>query len=180
MKNRRANSKIKRQFQNQVIFNVVVASFCLLNLVLIWVFAAIDTLQDVSALKTMIVTALAIGETGGLFVIYHYMKRETHRIAGPVYKLEQALDHVGSGNLSTTIQFRKDDYFRDTGDLFNSSISKLRTRIGHIRHVALSLEKELISHGATHGDASLYLKQLVSALDSLQLGEDSAHHDTKS
>lgn len=169
MKNRRTNRKIKREFQNQVIFNVVVASFCLLNLVLIWLFAAIDTLQDLSSFKTWVVLALATGEIGGLFIVYRFIMRETHRMAGPVYKLEQGLEDLAAGNLTASIELRGNDYFRETSDIFNHCARELRSKFDQISHSVGALKSELERDGIVSENLAVHLQQLVTAIDDLQL-----------
>lgn len=42
-----------------------------------------------------------------------------HRIAGPVYRLDQSLKEVTKGNFGLRIQFRKKDFFQHVADTFN-------------------------------------------------------------
>jgi signal transduction histidine kinase len=48
----------------------------------------------------------------------------THRIAGPVYKIEQKLDHVIQGEDSTPIRLRQGDELQELADKINVLITR--------------------------------------------------------
>lgn len=48
-----------------------------------------------------------------------------HRIAGPIFKLDQSLKEVAKGNYGLRIQFRKKDFFQDMADSFNDMTQSL-------------------------------------------------------
>lgn len=57
----------------------------------------------------------------------------SHRIAGPIYKLESSLGRLGSGDLSFDIHFRKRDELKDVAEIFNSASKSLNSLIGDVK-----------------------------------------------
>lgn len=51
-----------------------------------------------------------------------------HRIAGPIYKLEQSMKEVTKGNYGLRIQFRKKDFFQDVADTFSEMNQSIEQR----------------------------------------------------
>lgn len=51
-----------------------------------------------------------------------------HRIAGPIYKLEQSLKEVKNGNFSVRIQFRRKDFFQSVASTFNEMNQELEQK----------------------------------------------------
>ncbi len=52
----------------------------------------------------------------------------SHRIAGPLPKIYQALKNIGDGNYDVKLTLRKRDELRDLADHINEMASKLRQR----------------------------------------------------
>ena len=52
----------------------------------------------------------------------------SHRIAGPLPKIYQALRNIGEGNFDVKLTLRKYDELRDLGDNINEMAKKLRER----------------------------------------------------
>lgn len=51
-----------------------------------------------------------------------------HRIAGPIYKLEQCLHEVKNGNYSLRVQFRRKDFFQEIANVFNDMNQNLEQK----------------------------------------------------
>lgn len=51
-----------------------------------------------------------------------------HRIAGPIYRLEQSIKEVTKGNYGLRIKFRKKDFFQEVDDSFNEMNAALEKR----------------------------------------------------
>lgn len=51
-----------------------------------------------------------------------------HRIAGPIYRLDQSLKEVTKGNYGLRVHFRKKDFFQHVADTFNEMNEKLEQR----------------------------------------------------
>lgn len=160
MSNRRRVLKIKNQFQDQMILELMIVIFVFINALVIVSFFALDTIQDISRLKFTLAVALTLGEMGGLVILYYYTLRQSHRIAGPVYLLEKRLREIGSGNLSGKLHLRKGDYFQDTGALFNESIDHLRGRMLDLRQSAQALKEKSERGEADSADWAQFLQQL--------------------
>jgi methyl-accepting chemotaxis protein len=60
---------------------------------------------------------------GGIFL--------THKIAGPMWKIMKIMKEIEqTRNLSTRINFRRDDEFKDVADSFNSMMDKIEEKYG--------------------------------------------------
>jgi methyl-accepting chemotaxis protein len=54
----------------------------------------------------------------------------SHRIAGPVYRLEQELDKISKGDFSLRIRFRKKDELASIARGINKVLDKVQGRSG--------------------------------------------------
>ncbi len=52
-----------------------------------------------------------------------------HLVAGPIYRIENSLKAMQSGDLTLRIRFRKKDEFQDVGSVFNDTLESLQERI---------------------------------------------------
>ncbi|MBI4395328.1 MAG: hypothetical protein HY583_03915 [Candidatus Omnitrophica bacterium] len=57
----------------------------------------------------------------GFFGVYFL-----HRIAGPVYRFGQVLRRMGTGEIPSTVQLRRRDFFKETAEELNKVIQLLR------------------------------------------------------
>ncbi len=67
----------------------------------------------------------------------------SHRIAGPVYRLEKTLEEVATGNLSQRITLRKNDDLKELATSTNKMIRVLSGRIEGLRDDAAVAEGKL-------------------------------------
>ncbi len=67
---------------------------------------------------------IAIIAMGTLTIIFTLLI--SHRIAGPLYRLEKDIDAVKNGNLNIEIRVRKDDEFQDLAKSLNQMIKSIR------------------------------------------------------
>lgn len=58
-----------------------------------------------------------------IYVIYL-----SHRTAGPLHKLKQAMDQVGEGDFSSKLKFRKHDEIHDVAESFNRMVENLKNK----------------------------------------------------
>lgn len=90
-------------------------------------------LLTLKGLKENIVYAVIF--TGGIVVILLTLATllitiiGSHKIAGPIYRLERSLESIGSGNLSQKVKFRKHDAVHVLADYLNNASDNLNTRI---------------------------------------------------
>jgi signal transduction histidine kinase len=55
----------------------------------------------------------------------------SHRIAGPIYRLEKDLQDIAKGNFSMRIKFRKKDELKSIAEGINRILDEIEKRIGH-------------------------------------------------
>ncbi len=67
---------------------------------------------------------IAIIAMGTLTIIFTLII--SHRIAGPLYRLEKDINEVKNGNLNIEIRVRKDDEFQDLAKSLNQMIKSIR------------------------------------------------------
>ena len=161
MTDQRKQLRVKGKFQDRVILDVILVIFVLVNLLIVFSVFAVESIQDLGRLKMTLAAGLAIGEFGGLAVVYYLGLRASHKIAGPVFALERRLDELASGNLAARLQFRQGDHFKETADKLNSTVDVLSERIASVRLRAESLQQEL--------GESESLAKLIAELDFFDL-----------
>ena len=69
----------------------------------------------------------------------------SHRIAGPVYRLERSLDEIARGNLALQIKLRRGDELQDLAEIINTMTENLRKTVVLSREESLSIQKDLQS-----------------------------------
>lgn len=95
-----------------------------------------QALLTVKGLKQNIVYAMMF--TGGVVIILASAATLTitligsHKIAGPIYRLERSLESIGSGNLSQKIKFRENDAIHELADNINKTTESLNERVSSI------------------------------------------------
>jgi hypothetical protein len=110
-----------------------------------------------------IVTFFAMALLGGFITL-----RETHRVIGPVGKMEKKFKEMAEGNLSYMVSFRKGDVLKGLDDSINihlNNLSDLLTTFEKVKHdvipMLLALEK---SEGDTAQNISM-IRNLLAELD---------------
>ncbi|MDP8230928.1 MAG: methyl-accepting chemotaxis protein [Candidatus Gorgyraea atricola] len=78
----------------------------------------------------------------------------SHKIAGPVYRIEKTLEEINNGNLALKIKFRRGDELWDLADLINTMIENFNKTIasskdaGKDTRASLEAMKKEISGGS--------------------------------
>lgn len=179
-KNKRRNFFIKKDFQGRLILGyfLFVTGGCLLFALILAVFSA-DTLtvayqnHDLQLGQTPMMLAkkmlaahwVFIVLVGSLIVLASLFI--THRLAGPVFRLEQALDNMNKGHLSDTIHLRKKDEGKELTAKINRFNQQLSQQIRTIDTHSKGIE-DLISQytarnqSADEPDASLHLLEAIA------------------
>ncbi len=75
--------------------------------------------------RTILLTGIILGILGIACVIAILSLIVTHRIAGPIYNIEQHVKSALNGEPVTNIQLRKGDEFHELADLINQVIEKI-------------------------------------------------------
>lgn len=67
----------------------------------------------------------------------------SHKIAGPVYRIEKSIYEIAKGNLSLKIKLRKGDELWDLADIINSMTENIRSSIDSNKDSASKVQKDL-------------------------------------
>jgi type IV pilus assembly protein PilA len=138
MENRRKKLCLPKQYVTRLVILPVTVFIISLNAVILIGFvreepffislATSGSAVLVGALELVLV-ALAVG----------FLVITTHRIAGPMRAMEQALQTLGQGNFDAHVSFRKHDFFHDVAQAFDETSAELRTRILRLQRVSAEL-----------------------------------------
>ncbi len=81
-----------------------------------------------AVLMISIIAGIAIWIVGmGVFIVF------SHRIAGPVFRLQRVLESIGKGDLTHRIKFRDKDILQDLADDLNGTVGILDERMIKLR-----------------------------------------------
>ena len=80
---------------------------------------------------------------GGIVVAFLTM-RYTHRVAGPIYRFEKALEEMKAGDFSSRIVLRDRDELKEIADSFNAVNRGLSARIEGMRAAAADVNSALL------------------------------------
>ena len=84
----------------------------------------------------------------------------SHKIAGPIFRLENELQRIGRGDLTTTVSLRNNDQMLAFAQRVNVMTADLNRRVTGIRHQA-----ENISKAASQPDSLEEVRRQVNKLD---------------
>lgn len=154
--NRRKNYFIKQKFQRDFILKfcaLVVAGSCLSGLIIfrmsgstlttafrhsrLTIMSTADFILPAVLLSSAVVIVLvglaAIGVT--LFA--------SHRIAGPLYRMEKDIQEVARGNLNVRFNLRSTDELKAMASSLDDMVAALRTNVTELNKTVAALEKRL-------------------------------------
>ncbi len=66
----------------------------------------------------------------------------THKIAGPLYRLRRSCQDIGSGNLTTRLEFRKRDEAHDVARDFNQMAASLDATVSTLKRIVGSMPSD--------------------------------------
>ncbi len=93
----------------------------------------------------------------------------THRLAGPLYRLEKSAKDLAQGNLALRIRLRRRDELQELAGLLNEAVVRIDDAMGEIRDreaTAQAALRRLADHLKTHASSNPELaKQLNAALE---------------
>lgn len=127
MAEKRTLLRIKNDFQQRLILQTLAALFISINVIVIYLF--LGPLKSGLVRTDIIGPVIAILEVVAFVVVYRLSLIASHRIAGPVYVLEQGLKRMAEGDLTVELKLRKGDNFHEAVDIFNLAIGDLRERV---------------------------------------------------
>lgn len=82
---------------------------------------------------------IGVTAVAGFIVMIAY----SHKIAGPLYRFEQSIDEMASGDLTSRFNLRANDQLEELAGRINSLSLKLDTAVSGIKEEAGELEKAL-------------------------------------
>ena len=141
MSERRHLLTINQTFQVRFLLELVILVFIFINVLLALVLF-LDHPQTVGDLSVSLALVLGIAEFAALGFLYWYLLRSSHRIAGPIYALQNRFRELRHGDLTATLKFRKNDHFHDTSESFNECVGEMRSRVIALRRLTESLQQQ--------------------------------------
>ena len=67
----------------------------------------------------------------------------SHRIFGPLYRLEKDITEIGKGDLTVEVHLRQKDEFKDLGEMVNGMVKNMRNPISSSQAKIKELEEEI-------------------------------------
>jgi methyl-accepting chemotaxis protein len=114
---------------------------------------------------------LAIFGVAGIFL--------SHRVAGPLYRVERVAEEISKGNLDIKVQFRKSDELRTMADSLNKMISGIRgivnedkKIIGNLSAVSDKLSTDVKKQKGLKRDVVSTIKRLNAIIYKLKMTTD--------
>jgi len=178
--NRRRNYYIKEKFQRNFILK-----FCLLVLIGSAISGAIIYLMSKSTVTTsfenlrlvirstadyilpavLLSSVIVIIITGiaAMFITLF----TSHKIAGPLYRIEKDIEGVASGNLRQEFNLRQGDEVRPIAESLNSMAGFLRDEVSALKRTIAELESVSASSGAPQ-DVREKIKELKARIEKLK------------
>ncbi len=89
-------------------------------------------------LQTYWIYIVLIGIVIGLFSILI-----SHRVAGPIYRIERSIEEITRGNLSFKIRLREKDEMKELAERINEMVGGLSERIGELKGHADNIDRNL-------------------------------------
>lgn len=88
---------------------------------------------DVASLFQIVLVPILVANLLILCIIIPYSLIYSHKIAGPIYRLEQSLDFLLKGEMDFIIVLRRKDEFKYLANKMNALIDYMRRNIGEVR-----------------------------------------------
>ena len=78
--------------------------------------------------KKELILFLVAWQIGFAIFVFIISIFQSHKIAGPIYKLRKLLDEIKNGSIPQNIRFRNGDHFFDLADDVNEALEALRSK----------------------------------------------------
>jgi len=155
--NRRRNYFINKKFQTRFIlkFCILVLLTALISAFVIYHFSSrsVTTVFENSRLTIrpstefimpgLILSSLISVVLVGIATIIVVLSI-SHKIAGPLYKLEDSLEKMAKGDVSFNISFRKGDEAKRLAEVFNTASRGINNLIGNVKTESAHLDSAVI------------------------------------
>jgi len=159
--NRRRNYYIKREFQRDFIMK-----FCLVVLAGAFMSGAIIYCMSMSTsttsfenlrlvirstadyiLPAVLLSGIVVIIVTGIAAVFITLMA-SHKIVGPLYRIEQDIKQFASGNLAQEFNLRQGDEVKPIAEALNSMAHCLRDEVGSLKAAVAELESAAASAGA--------------------------------
>ena len=133
---------INRKFQRTFLLHTVLSTLVviIINVVTVWYFfrqsyfygkamAFPNNHAYFFLLQRQTHIALGVGIVGGLVILIALTVMGvlfSHRIAGPLFRIQRHMNEIADGKPIIEIEFRKNDFFREIADAFNRVANRLK------------------------------------------------------
>lgn len=160
-RNRRKNYYIKKEFQRNFIirFCLLVLAGSAISAFIIYMMsrATVTTTFENSRLiikstadfilPTVLISTGAVIVLVGIATIFITM-RTSHKIAGPLYRMEKDVEEVAAGNLKKRFNLRVDDELKPLAAGLDGMVRELNNRVAEIKKAVADLEGSAGDNGA--------------------------------
>jgi methyl-accepting chemotaxis protein len=181
LEERRKNYFIKREFQTKFIlkFCILIILTALISGFLIYLFSSqsVTTVFENSRLiikpstefiipgliLSSIISVIIVGIATIVVVLFI-----SHRIAGPLYKLESSLERMASGDVSFDIYFRQTDETKRLAEIFNITSQGLNNLLNDVKKDLGKLELVVKEIRKMEDKPSIEPRDLKKAVDKLE------------
>lgn len=179
-KNRRKNYYIKKEFQRNFIIKfclLVLAGSIISGAIICWmskatVITSFDNLRlvikstaDFMLPAVLLSSAVVIVVTGIATVLITLFT--SHKIAGPLYRIEKDINEVASGNLGKKFNLREGDEIRPISEALNSMALFLNGEVAAVKALVAELE-EISAKGSLPAEAKAKIEELKTRLGNLK------------
>ena len=85
-----------------------------------------DAIENITEQRNSLIFVLVLCQLGFIGLTFVVSIFLTHRVAGPLFKLNKFFAAIRDGGDNGKLYFRKGDYFQDVADGYNEAVAKLR------------------------------------------------------
>ncbi len=132
---------VDKSFQYRQIATAVLTTILVANLMLLAAFVFFP--YEFSAVVGPFTWVIGIMEVFLIALVFYFVLRSSHRVAGPAFSLKRTLSRLGDGDLTVRSRLRKADYLKDVADCFNENVQRLEELVGEVRIEAEALRDSL-------------------------------------
>ncbi|MFQ5896322.1 MAG: HAMP domain-containing protein [Nitrospinota bacterium] len=118
----------------------------------------LPTLAMGTLIQVILISAAAV-----LTILY-----SSHKIAGPLFKLERCVERIGGGDLTTDIYLRRGDEVQGLAKSLREMVEAFRARMGELQEAAIQLERSAAALGRLGGEGGAPSAELRAALGELE------------
>lgn len=151
---KKLNLAVKREFQCWMLKQVLVAVVlsAVVAAVILYFYARQEVVSSffdahvkIRRVSDLLLPVVMAGSIVSLLVGVVLAMFLPQKIAGPIYRIEQGLQSIGEGDLTTEIKLRDDDTLKDLAENVNLATGSLRSRVDEAKSTCLELERAIES-----------------------------------